>query len=156
MMIDSSLVYHRLLAFYPDDLRRDYGAEMALVFAEDLAAARRDAGLSGVLRVWRCALGEFVRYALPCHLARPVVRVPVIGLGVTAAAIFAEMMFVHAHAPHASDFFYRAAVALTLPILSSPAISLLAVWACRENDTISLDLSDPRREEQVPCSKYAI
>ena len=29
-------IYDRLLVLYPEDLRRDHGAEMALVFAEDL------------------------------------------------------------------------------------------------------------------------
>ena len=152
----SSHIYSRLLVLYPEDLRREYGTEMALVFADDLEAARRESGVRGVLRVWRCALSEFLRYALPRHLSSPVVRVPAIGLAVTFSGLCAEMMIARHHAPGAPEFFYRVGIALTLPILSSPAVSLLALWACRNSDTISLDLSDPRREEQVPCSKYEI
>jgi hypothetical protein len=35
----SSRVYCGMLTLYPEDLRRDFGAEMAGVFAEDLADA---------------------------------------------------------------------------------------------------------------------
>src|SRR5205807_1636717 len=55
-LVLSSRLYRRMLILYPEDLRRDYGAEMALVFADDLAAARRERGMRGVVRVWRCAL----------------------------------------------------------------------------------------------------
>ena len=47
----SSRIYGRLLALYPQDLQRDYAADMAFVFAEDLAAARREDGVRGVFRV---------------------------------------------------------------------------------------------------------
>jgi hypothetical protein len=54
----SSRLYDRLLGLYPEDLRRDFGADMALVFAEDLDTARREAGLRGVIRMWRVRAGR--------------------------------------------------------------------------------------------------
>ncbi len=75
-----SRLYGRLLVLYPEDLRRDYGVEMALAFAEDLDTARRDAGLRGVIRVWRCALVEFMRFALPGCASSPAFRVPAISV----------------------------------------------------------------------------
>jgi hypothetical protein len=146
------LLYTRLLALYPEPLRREFGAEMALVFAEDLESARRDQGLCGVVRVWRCALGEFVRFALPGHLSSPVVRVPAIASGVFICAMTGQIAFFWRHAPSVPAFFQVLAVALFLPMFVTPAVSLLAVWACHERETLSLHLS----EERPSCSKSAI
>ena len=57
----NSRIYGRLVELYPEDLRREYGDEMIFVFAEEL----RDANFARALRVWRNALSEFLRLALP-------------------------------------------------------------------------------------------
>ncbi len=64
----SRFVYERLLLFYPRDLRRRFGLEMAEVF-EDLmreAAIRR--GLAGVASQWGSALWELLSVAAPSRL----------------------------------------------------------------------------------------
>ena len=153
----SSRLYGRLLVLYPDDLRRDFGAEMALDFAEDLETAHRDAGLRGILRVWYCTLAEFLRFALPGHASSPAVRVPAISLAFFVAATCGQITLEYCHrVPSAPEFFHSLSVALILPILATPVFSLLAVWACRGDGAISLDLSDPPRRKDTPCSKYGI
>jgi hypothetical protein len=84
----SSRIYSRLAALYPEDLRREYGDEIVLVFAEEL----RDGDLSRVIRVWRNALGEFFRFALPDCAARPAIRVPAIGMAFTVVSTSAELL----------------------------------------------------------------
>jgi hypothetical protein len=151
----SSRLYGRMLRFYPEDLRRDFGTEMAFVFAEDLAAARREAGFAGMLRVWRCALAEFVRLGLPGQAARPAIRVPVIVFALTYLTIAGEFVIGLAHKHPEARYLEVIGVALLLPSMSAFFVSFASVWSCRGNTTISLGLSDPRRERQE-CSKSAI
>jgi hypothetical protein len=142
----SSRIYDRLLSLYPDDLRRDHGAEMALLFADDLDAARREEGLHGVIRVWRYAIAEFFRLALPGLLASPAVRVSLIALAVFIAAAFGRVVVARHHTSILG-------VALFLPSLATPAVALLVVWSCRESSAVPLSLS---ASEHQPCSKSAI
>ena len=44
-------IYQKLLFLYPEDLRRDFGGEIVLAFADDLEE-------TGVIRVWWCALAR--------------------------------------------------------------------------------------------------
>ena len=148
----SSRLYGRLLVYYPEDLRRDYGAEMSLAFAEDLDCARRDSGWVGVFRVWRTAIAEFVRFALPGRLSTPAFRVPAIASAIFVATMAAQVSALWRHAPGVPTFFHALGVALILPLLLTPGISLLAVWACRGRRPLSLQLS----QEHAPCSKSAI
>lgn len=148
----SSRLYNRLLVLYPEDLRRDFGVEMALVFADDLEAARRDTGLRGVLRIWRCALAEFFRFALPGSLSCPAVRVPAIASAIFTSAMTAQFSALWRHAPGVPAFFHALGIGLTLPVLGTPFISLLAVWACRGDRPVSLQL----HQEHPSCSKSAI
>jgi hypothetical protein len=136
----SSRIYSRLLVLYPEDLRRSYGADMLLVFAEDLDAARRKAGTRGAVRVWRCALGELLRLGLPGCASSPAVRVAAISCALFIAMMGGVMTLALRHAPDAPTFFHAARFALLLPLFSTPLISLVSVWACRGGDVISLDL----------------
>jgi hypothetical protein len=140
-------IYDRLLVLYPDDLRRDHGTEMALVFAEDLNAARRTAGWRGTMRVWRCVLGEFLRFALPECLSSPAVRVPLISLALFVATTGAEISLALRHSVHPASYFHANGVAVVLPMFASPFIALLAVWTCRGGTATSLHLSGTNREE---------
>jgi hypothetical protein len=63
----SPRVYAALLAAYPSEFRRDYGREMALVFAD---RCRETAGRGGSLRVWREALCDLARAAMREHVER--------------------------------------------------------------------------------------
>jgi hypothetical protein len=143
----SSRIYGRLLDLYPEDLRRDHGAEMALVFAEDLDTARREAGGRGAIRVWRCALHEFIRFAMPRHASSPAVRVPAISFGLCVAMMSAEMELALRHAPNPPTLFNAVRATLLLPLFATPIISLVSVWACRGSGVMSLGLSHSRREE---------
>jgi hypothetical protein len=144
----SSRIYNRLLVLYPEDLRRDYGPEMALVFAEDLDAARRDAGMRGVIRVWRCALGEFLRFALPGCASSPAVRVPAVWFALSSGIMGAEMAMTLRHAWNAPTLFHAFCAALLLPCLTTPFMFLTVVWACRGDTIISLGLSSHTGEER--------
>jgi hypothetical protein len=144
----SAHLYGRLLLLYPDDLRRDFGAEMVLAFNDDMASARRDAGVRGVLRVWRCALGEVMRLALPAHLASPAVLVPALLLAFTFATIGFEIML-GLHARSSPPTFFHA-IMPAFPLLSfiTPVIGLGAVWICHGSETLSLGLCDPPDRER--------
>ena len=60
-------VYAALLAACPSEFRREYGREMALVFAD---RCRESAGRGGLPRVWREALSDLARTATKEHLER--------------------------------------------------------------------------------------
>jgi hypothetical protein len=152
----SSRIYRRLIVLYPEDLRRDYGADMAFVFAEDLEAARREAGMRGVVRVWRCALCEFVRLALPDHASSPAVSVPAVWFALSSIIMSAEVAMALRHSPHTPRPSHALCAALLLPSLTAPLMSLAIMWGCRGSAIISLGLSDPPEEKGQPCSKSAI
>jgi len=76
--------YRKLLMLYPEDLRTEFGAEMALAFAEDLDNM-------GHLRVWWCAAGEVLTVALPGQRSNPSVLVPAISFALTALIESAEI-----------------------------------------------------------------
>lgn len=57
-------VYAALLAACPSEFRREYGREMALVFAD---RCRESAGRAATLRVWREALADLARAAAREH-----------------------------------------------------------------------------------------
>jgi hypothetical protein len=132
----STRLYARLLVLYPEDLRRDYGSEMALAFADDLDTARRDAGLRGVIRVWRCALCEFLKFALPGRLSSPAVRVPFIALAFSVFSLSVELVLHYStQAP------LRFAIAAMLPTFGTVLTPLAVIWACRSRGVLSLGLS---------------
>lgn len=78
-------IYRRLLFLYPEELRRDFGAEMVLAFAEDLEEAWGDARLAGVAQMWWYTLREIVTVALPSQQSNPCVIVPALSFVFTAA-----------------------------------------------------------------------
>jgi hypothetical protein len=65
----SRAVYAGLLIFYPADLRRKFGAEMADVFEAALHDAIVERGRAGVTSLWRSALWELLAVAVPLRLA---------------------------------------------------------------------------------------
>jgi hypothetical protein len=78
LLLLSSHIYSALLCLYPRDLRCEFGKDMTMVFAEDLAEAWRHAHMAGVVRVWSCTVIEVFRIALPNHARNPSVAVPVV------------------------------------------------------------------------------
>jgi hypothetical protein len=150
----SSHIYGRLLALYPEDLRRDFGADMAVVFEEDLETARREEGMRGAIRVWRCALGEFLRYALPHRASSPAVRVSAVWFALSFAVMTFEMAMAMRHAPVVATPWRALCAALLLPALTTPLMALAVFWGCRGSVLTSLNLSIPGSRERQPCSKY--
>ena len=141
-------LYGRILLLYPDDLCRDYGAEMVLAFHDDVESAHRNAGVRGVLRVWRCALSEILRLALPAHIASPAVLVPALLLAFTLGTIsFEIIMALHAHSS-VPTFFHAIMPAFPLLSFVTPVIGLGAVWICHGSETLSLGLCDPPYKER--------
>jgi hypothetical protein len=65
----SRVVYAGLLIFYPTDLRRKFGAEMADVFEAAAHDAIVERGPAGVISPWRSALWELLTVAVPLRLA---------------------------------------------------------------------------------------
>jgi hypothetical protein len=140
----SSRIYQCLLALYPADLRRYYGAEMALVFTDDLDAARREHGLSGVVRVWRQTVGEFLRLALPGCLSNSGMRVPAITCLVTFASLLAGAT------PRVAPIPLQLLSLALLPTSTLPIVVLLCLWACRGPSVDSLHLAPTPRPRAHP------
>jgi len=140
--------YENLLSLYPEDLRRDYRSEMTLVFAEDLESAQREAGLRGFLRVWGCALAEFVHFELPVQASSPTVLVPAFTFVAFAALISVEMGVALRHLPTGAMVLHELRPTVTIPLFSAPFISLAVVRVSRSRIE-SLDLSRTTDGERV-------
>jgi len=80
----SRKVYATSLVLYPNELRREFGAEMVGVFNEQISEAYSRSGFPGLLRVWFSATREFVTIALPGRLVERMVPIA----GVTATLAF--------------------------------------------------------------------
>jgi hypothetical protein len=89
-------LYEKLLLLYPEDLRRDFGAEMALAFADDIE-------IMGALRVWWCALRELVTVALPGQRSNRSVVVPALSFALAAFTQSAEL-WIGMHQAHPVDY----------------------------------------------------
>lgn len=136
-------LYQSLMLLYPDDLRRNYGQEMLLLFADDLEHARRTGGRWEAIRIWRIALREFLPFALPACLSSSAIRVPAITFVLFSIMTSGEMACALVHAPNAPSLLHAVRAALVLPLFSTPFISLLAIWNCRGTVT-SLHLAGER------------
>jgi hypothetical protein len=88
----SARIYGAMLPLYPAELRRDFGAEMTTVFAEDLADAWRNSGIAGAIRVWNSAALDFVQVAVPGLMEKPSIAVPVLAFLFCTAIVGAELM----------------------------------------------------------------
>jgi phytoene/squalene synthetase len=125
----SAKLYQGLLLLYPEDLRSEYGPEMALVFTEDLAEAWRHSRLAGVLRVWRCALSESAGMVVHCQSANPYIAVPAAAFFVTAAMLTFELSLALRHAPAIVLEERRWVRALGAIILEPSLVTALIAWA---------------------------
>jgi hypothetical protein len=129
-------IYGWLVGFYPADLRRDFGEEMVLVFAEEL----RDADAMGKARVWRRALGEFLRLAPSNWAAHPALRVPAISLAFAILSLATEGAMHYIAGEQARYVF-----ASLLPTSAPVVIPLTVMWACRNRGMTALNLADKDR-----------
>ena len=74
--------YRRLLLLYPEDLCRDFGAELLEAFEDDLSVECAAHSISGTIRVWRIALCETIQIGLPAWSQNPAVAVPTISTAI--------------------------------------------------------------------------
>ena len=85
----SQFLYCRLLAFYPPDLRRRFGDEMAEVFRESLRQAALKRGMNGIAKQWGSALWELFTVAAPSRLESSTVMATVLSLLASSALFLA-------------------------------------------------------------------
>jgi len=78
----SARLYSGVLFLYPIDLRRDFGAEMAGVFSEDLADAWLNRRVAGAVAVWWQAVSELFRIGIPQRFSNRDLLAPAISLAV--------------------------------------------------------------------------
>jgi hypothetical protein len=138
----SSWLYEKLLLLYPADLRREFGSEMALLFAEDIESAWGDARMAGVLQIWWYALRELVTVALPAQRSNPCVLVPVLAFVFVAAGQSAELCLVlHQVARvQASLLFDAIRLVVLLPSLLTACVSFVVTRVYAGSSIAALQL----------------
>jgi hypothetical protein len=99
-------LYEKLLLLYPEDLRREFGAEMALAFADDVE-------IMGAPRVWWCALRELLTVALPGQRSHPSVVVPALSFALAAFTQSTEL-WIGMHQAHPVEYSLADSIALIL------------------------------------------
>ena len=128
----SSRIYGGILLLYPEDLRRDFGADMASVFAEDLAEAWTTRGIRGAWRVWSGTLSEVIRIALPRQLEKPAIAVPVASFAFCAISFGFELLAFRAAPggarPRIPATFSEALIAAALPSASCAAAAAVVAF----------------------------
>jgi len=138
----SSWMYERLLFLYPENLRREFGVEMALAFADDLEAAWHDARLAGVMQIWWYAIRELLTVALPGQTSNPCVLVPALSFVMAASTLGAEIgfAFLHARRTDASLLLDAILLAVFLPSLLSALVGFVVARLYAHCPIISLQL----------------
>jgi len=91
LLVRSARIYERLLFLYPEDLRREFGVEMALAFTDDLESAWGDARLAGVMQIWWYALRELLTIALPALTSNRCVLVPALSFALVSLVQAGEL-----------------------------------------------------------------
>ena len=95
----STCAYSCLLRLCAGELRREFGEEMTLVFAEDLAESCSRGGLRAALGVCLQAAGELAALAVPNALSLHGVRTSLIASALTTICFSAELLAARAHGP---------------------------------------------------------
>jgi hypothetical protein len=133
LMSVSARLYAAVLPLYPPELRRDFGPEMVEAFAEDLAEALQNRGLTGGIRVWYGALSELLRIALPSQMQKPAVAVPCIIFALSETVMSGELMLAFsqksaalAHGPMPLDMI---PVLVLWPSSLAALTAVVAQWA---------------------------
>jgi hypothetical protein len=99
LVVRSARVYEKLLFLYPEDLRREFGGEMALAFADDIESAWSQRRAMGVIQVWWWTLRELVMVGLPGQASNPSVAVPALSFALCALTQSAEL-WIGSHQSH--------------------------------------------------------
>jgi hypothetical protein len=147
--------YRRLLTLYPEDLRREFGAEILEAFEDDLSAECAARSIGGAIRVWRIALDETIRIGFPAWRQNPALAVSAIS---TALAMVTQSPLLILSIRRATQLNLRPGDATPLDTLFALALgaaltaltSFVAVHRWKRANLISLGI-DPSS-----CSKPAI
>jgi len=130
LVLRSAWLYERLLLLYPDDLRRDFGPEMALAFVDDLEEGWREARVAGVLQVWWWTLRELLTVALPSQRSNPSVLVPLLSFVLAAVVQGAELCVVLHHVTRVDSTLLSNAIGFDV-LLPSSLNALVALVVTR-------------------------
>lgn len=84
-------LYNGILLLYPATLRREYGREMAEIFADDLATAWHKRSIRGVIQVVWQTTTEIFRIALPERLVNPAMVAPAVSIGLHLAVVLSVL-----------------------------------------------------------------
>ncbi len=142
-VLDRSIwLYEKLLLLYPENLRRDFGSEMALAFAEDLRSAWGDARIAGVLQIWWYALRELVTVALPGQRSNRSVLCPVLSFVLCACTQSAEL-WIGSHQARGVEYppLFDSIVLIVGPSLLNACVACIVtrVYAHSSIATLQLD-----------------
>lgn len=127
----SSILYRNLLRVCPER-REEFGAEMTLVFEDDLREACLDRGARGFICVWRCAASELLHAGLSRACAAPSVIVALTSFVASAFCFGGELALARAHALGSTSTMSLAEAIWAVvmwPSLTAAAVSSIAVRA---------------------------
>jgi hypothetical protein len=146
-------LYAALLPLYPPGLRRDFGTEMAEVFAEDLDNAWRSRGIAGVIRVWLYSGLEILLIALPSHAANPVVAGPSIAFCLSVSTWSALLVLSQRSPGNKQGLFEAFATVVLLPSIIAAFMSFTVASGGREGEFGLLRLCSPSAaaEDDAPA-----
>jgi hypothetical protein len=129
----SASVYSCLLRLCPSELRAEFGEEMTLVFADDLADSFERGGPAAASRVCFRAAGELARLAGSNALSIYGVLTSLIASAVTMICFTAELAVARAHGPTpiSTAPAYVLVIMGLIPSVTAGFVALIAVRLAR-------------------------
>lgn len=125
--------YRAALYLYPQDLRREFGNDMAEAFEEDLRH-------SGPIQVWSVAVRELLRIGLPGLMRNPAVAVPVLSAALNMAALTLELSLALLHPKSGITPSQVVAHVILIGFLTAPIAWAVVRWQ-KKNKLVSLGLA---------------
>jgi hypothetical protein len=154
LLAPSLRLYSALILLYPADLRRDFGADMLDVFADDLITAIQFRGLRGAIATWRSAFRELTRIALPALFENPLVTAPCVLFAFNEFMMIAAMLAAigrrAAFGLHTHDLLAVLFNTPPWPALAAATTAIAVVLKARRPAYYPLVIGS-----SVPCSKSA-
>jgi hypothetical protein len=143
LLLGSLRLYEKLLLLYPDELRHEFGDEMALAFADDLEAAWGDARIAGLIQIWWYALCELLTVALPAQKSNPSVLAPALAFLMAAATLGAELWLALHHVTRVDRSLLLDDIrwAVLLPSTANAAVAFVVTRVYRRCSIASLQLA---------------
>lgn len=124
----SAGVYSRLLRLCPSELRADFGEEMTLVFADDLADSFERGGPAAAFRVCFHAAAELARLAVSNVLSIHGVLTSLLASALAMICFAAELAVARAHGPTRISTAppYVSVILVLLPSIAAAFIAFIA------------------------------